>query len=146
MHPALPRKRGRIASVAIAIVMLTLIYVFQRLSLAYLLPGANVKSWHPNALFIFDRTVRLILNDLACFLLIFGLFDSRRHLKVAFYLFLIELLVILPLYFAIKLSIEGATEISSPILSQIHRLIVNPMLMLLLICGFYLQRYSTPKK
>lgn len=112
------------------------VYVFQRLNLAGFLG-----SFHPNVIFAINRTARLILNDFACLLIIFALFREAKYLKIAFWVFLIELLVILPLYLAIKLSLEGDSEISSPLLSQVHRLIVNPMLMILLIGGFLFQRY-----
>lgn len=82
----------------------------------------------------------MVINDLACFVIIWALFEQKKYLRLAWYLFLIELLVILPLYFAVKLTIEGDSEISSPLLSQIHRLIVNPVLMFLLIFGFTYQK------
>lgn len=115
--------------------VLALVYLFQGINLAAMF-GAS----HPNAIFIINRTSRLILNDLACFLIILGLFWQEKYLKIAFWAFLVELLVILPVYLAIKLSIEGDSEISSPLLSQLHRLIVNPMLMILLMAGFFYQR------
>ncbi len=64
-------------------------------------------------------------------------------MKVAFLLFLVELFIILPLYFWIKLSTEGDSELSSPLLSQIHRLIINPTLMILLIVSFLYQKRQT---
>jgi exosortase F-associated protein len=116
--------------------VLCAVYLFQRFNLAGLLG-----NFHPNAIFVINRTARLILNDLACLLIIFALFQEAKYLKIAFWVFLIELLVILPVYMAVKLSLEGDSEISSPLLSQVHRLIVNPMLMILLIAGFLFQRY-----
>jgi exosortase F-associated protein len=102
-----------------------------------LLPSAH---FHPYVVFILNKTCRLVVNDLACFLLILALFQDRRYLKLAWWLFLFELLVLLPIYFAVKLTLEGDSEISSPLLSQVHRLIVNPMLMILLMAGFFYQR------
>lgn len=121
---------------ALGMTLLAAVYIFQRLNIA-----AILGDFHPNTIFAINRTIRLTLNDLACLLIIHALFQDRKYLKIAFIVFLVELLVILPLYLAIKLSAEGATEISSPLLSQIHRLIVNPMLMILLILGFYYQRF-----
>jgi hypothetical protein len=46
----------------------------------------------------------------------------------------------------IKLGWEGDSEISSPLLSFVHRLIVNPLLMFVLMAGLVLQRYSTSGK
>ena len=123
----------------LAITVLILVYIFQRISLAGIM-GLEAETLHPNVVFILNRTVRLIINDVACFLLIYVFFQEKKYLKLAFWVFLIELLVILPVYFVIKLSMEGDSEISSPLLSQIHRLIVNPTLMILLILGFFYQR------
>ena len=96
---------------------------------------------HPNVVFIINKTVRLVVNDLACMLLIFAVFQRKSYLLVAFYVFIFELLILLPVYFAVKLSLEGDSEISSPLLSFVHRLIVNPMLMFVLIAGFVYQRF-----
>ena len=81
------------------------------------------------------------MNDFACLLLIYVFFEDKKYLKMGFWVFLIELLVILPIYLVLKLSLEGTSEISSPLLSQIHRLIVNPTLMILLMLGFVYQKY-----
>jgi exosortase F-associated protein len=79
-------------------------------------------------------------------MIIWAVFQEQKYVKVAWYVFLIEVLVILPVYFAIKLSLEGDSEISSPLLSQIHRMIVNPMLMFLLMAGFFYQRMKTNRE
>jgi exosortase F-associated protein len=128
---------------AVALLVLSLVYLFQRFNYLhfftyYLLPGDRV--FDANTYFIFNKTIRLVLNDAACMLIIYVLFHERKYLQLSFYVFIIELFVVLPLYFILKLSLEGPTEISSPFLSQIHRLIVNPMLMILLILGFVYQR------
>jgi cadmium resistance protein CadD (predicted permease) len=79
-------------------------------------------------------------------LLFVALFNRKAELKVATAVFLIELLVLLPIYLGIKLGWEGDSEISSPLLSFVHRLIVNPLLMFVLMVGLVLQRYSTSGK
>lgn len=125
-----------------AVVFLLFIYVTQRTSYAHLLGSLinyDISRIHPYFAFIFNKTLRLVFNDGGCFLLIYAIFTQKKYLKVAFYVFLFELVVILPAYFLIKLSLEGDSELSSPLLSQVHRLIVNPTLMVLLIVGFYYQ-------
>jgi exosortase F-associated protein len=123
----------------VAIALLATVYVFQRMGFSGA-AGSYLENVHPNVIFVVNRTVRLIVNDAACFILIFVFFQDRKYLKVAFWVFLVELLVILPIYLIIKLSSEGNSEISSPLLSQIHRLVVNPTLMILLMAGFVYQR------
>lgn len=128
-----------------ALIILAAVYLQQRFNYAglinYILPQVLEIS-QANTVFIVNKTVRLILNDLACFMLIIALFPGKVYMKAALYLFLLELFVILPVYFLIKLNLEGPSEISSPLLSQIHRLIVNPLLMFLLMIGFLYQRLS----
>jgi exosortase F-associated protein len=129
-----------------ALLALVLIYLFQRVSYAdilnSILPEA-LEIRNANAVFIFNRTGRLILNDTACMVIIWTLFRQTKFLKAAFLVFLVELLIILPLYFTIKLSLEGDSELSSPFLSQIHRIIVNPLLMIILIVAFYYQKLTS---
>lgn len=122
----------------IAALILMLVYVFQHSDfLALIGIDANV---HPNATFIINRYIRLVLNDFACMIIIYALFTQMKYLRMAFLVFLVELLVLLPLYLAIKLSLEGDSEISSPLLSHMHRLLVNPLLMFLLMGGFFYQK------
>lgn len=134
---------ARAGIAAAGVFILAAVYLFQRFDYSSLVAGG---SWHPNAVFIFNRTVRLILNDVACMLLIFAIFQRRQYLVVAFYVFLFELFILLPGYFAVKLSLEGDSEISSPLLSFVHRLIVNPMLMVVLMGGFFYQRFFAAKE
>ena len=124
--------------VILSLALLGSVYLFQRMNYLELLTGSGAT---PALDFIFNKTVRLIINDLGCIILIYALFQERKYLRVAFVLFCIELLILLPAYLTIKLSLEGTSEISSPLLSPIHRLIVNPMLMIMLIVAFYYQRY-----
>jgi exosortase F-associated protein len=126
---------------------LALVFAVCTIAAVYLLHSQNIFNdklinlgVHPFGIFILNKTVRMVINDLACFVMIWALFEQKKYLRLAWYLFLIELLVILPLYFAVKLTVEGDSEISSPLLSQIHRLIVNPVLMFLLIFGFTYQK------
>ena len=132
--------------ILVALLMLAMIYLFQRFDFSMLLPGREEQIFHPYFSFVFNKTIRFIFNDLACLLLISALFEGRKYMKVAVLVFLFELLIILPLYFVLKLNLEGDSEISSPLLSQIHRLIVNPTLMILLIIAFFYQRFREKNK
>jgi hypothetical protein len=124
--------------VASACIVFLAVYIFQRTDVVgSLLPESSIQN--PAIVFSVNRYIRVILNDIACFFLIYAFF-GRRHLASAFWLFLLEILVILPTYLVVKLNIEGDSEISSPLLSQVHRLIVNPVLMFLLILGFIYQK------
>ncbi len=133
----------RYVLIGVALLILVLVFVFQRFNYAMVLTSfwpLTCQVENQNAIFIINRTIRLVLNDIACMVLIFVWFKQRKYLTLAFYLFLIELFILLPLYLIIKLNLEGDSELSSPLLSQIHRLIVNPLLMFLLMMGFVYQR------
>lgn len=119
---------------------LLLIYLSQQWSYA---AAAGIDAG-PNFTFAFNRTVRLLLNDGLCLLVFRVLFTHRpAYLRWAWSLFLIEILVILPVYLVVKLMLEGPTEISSPLLSTIHRMIVNPLLMGILLAACYIQELKT---
>lgn len=130
-----------------AALTLGLVFLFQKFNyLHFIATHLSVEEYfHANTYFIFNKTLRLLLNDVACMAIIYVLFKEAKYLRMSFYVLLIELLVILPLYLIFKLSLEGPTEISSPFLSQIHRLIVNPMLMILLMIGFVYQRSKSKR-
>jgi exosortase F-associated protein len=139
----------RYGGALISLLILLLVYVFQQVSYAGILNMIFPEQpaiKHPYTFFIVNRTIRLILNDGACMLLIWSLFREMKYLTAAFIVFLIELFIILPVYFVVKLNLEGASEISSPLLSQIHRIIVNPLLMIILIMGFYYQQVTKDKR
>jgi exosortase F-associated protein len=134
--------------IALSLIALVIIYLFQRFSFAGAFNALMPESMaivNPHTIFVINKTVRLILNDMACMVLIYSWFENKLYLRAAFFLFLGELFILLPLYLIIKLNLEGASELSSPLLSQIHRLIVNPLLMFLLMLGFVYQRLKSEK-
>jgi exosortase F-associated protein len=129
--------------IATALIGLILIFLFQKVSYAGLWNLFAPQAFsieNVNVVFIFNKTLRLILNDALCMLLIWSIFENRSYFRVAFLLFMTELVLVLPIYFFFKLRLEGPSELSSPLLSQIHRMVVNPLLMFLLILGFMYQR------
>ena len=131
--------------IAGSLLLLAGMYLFQQFNFL----GAVIKAVKsqfqpvPYFTFVFNKTLRLLVNDGACMVLIYALFKKKAYIKVAGLVLLAELLVLLPLYFVLKYIWEGDSEISSPLLSQLHRLIINPTLMIILIVAFYYQRYST---
>jgi exosortase F-associated protein len=136
-----PRPAVKIALISVAVAILVMVYIFQRVDLVGALSGPT-GILNPYVTFIVNRVIRLIVNDLACLLVIYVLFRGKRYLSLAWRVFLLELFILLPAYLAIKLSMEGPSEISSPLLSHVHRLIVNPTLMLLLMAGFLYQNHT----
>ena len=143
------KKRQKLYSfflIAVSLLLLAMVYVFQRWDYLNSIGRIFGTDFGPTTTFVINRTLRLIINDALCFLLIYALFREKKYLRIAFLVFCFELFFMLPLYLTVKLSMEGPSEISSPLLSPIHRLIVNPMLMLILMVAFYYQRFLKIRK
>jgi exosortase F-associated protein len=122
--------------------MLAMVFIFQKFDYFGFIKslfGSSDSVW-PYTGFVVNKVIRFLINDGICIFFIYLLFKEKKYMKVAFILFLVELFIILPMYFWIKLSTEGDSELSSPLLSQIHRLIINPTLMILLIVSFLYQK------
>lgn len=124
---------------AAALVGIGATFLFQDFSF---LSSLNIsEEW----LFIFRKTLRVVLNDLFMLLFIMAWFEDRKVTQLAIVIQLVDGLLLLPLYLYIKLSWEGTSEISAPLLSQFHRLIINPTLMILLIPAVYFQKIAVKK-
>lgn len=129
--------RERLIIMAIALGGIALVFLFQGVDILDLCGSC---TFHPYTHFIVRKTVRVLLNDSFMLLFIHALFLDRSVTRLAWYIQLVDTLVLLPVYLIVKLSYEGDAEISIPLLSQLHRLIVNPTLMVLLIPAVYYQR------
>lgn len=125
------------ALVVVGITGLAAVYLFQQASFFSELVDTTK---NPFLAFSVNRALRLFLNDVFMLSFLIGWFQSRSVLHLAFAIQLVDFLVLLPIYLLVKLNLEGDIEISSPLLSQFHRLIVNPTLMILLIPAVYFQR------
>ena len=131
--------------IGLSCMMLAMVFIFQQFDYFHFIQssiGWTLPNW-PYTAFVVNKLIRFLINDAICIFFIYLFFKERKYLSVAFFIFSIELLIILPLYFWIKLSTEGDSELSSPLLSQIHRLIINPTLMILLIVSFLFQKSRT---
>jgi exosortase F-associated protein len=126
-----------------AIIGLALIFLFQQVDILAIL--CRDCGFHPYTHFVVKKVVRVVLNDTFMLLFIHALFRDAAVTRLAWYIQLVDTLVLLPAYLIIKLSVEGEAEISMPLLSQLHRLIVNPTLMVLLIPAVYYQRMQNSK-
>lgn len=120
---------------------LFLVFIFQRWDAAAFIgiQGANIIH------FLFNRTIRFFVNDALAIGLIFGLFGERKYVLVAVVIQIAGMLLFLLPYFIIKINFPAY---NGPLVSFLHRLVLNPTLLLLLIPAFYYQRWvqSKPKK
>jgi exosortase F-associated protein len=95
--------------------------------------------------FVGRKILRVLLNDTFMLIFMVAWFRDKKVTRLALFIQLIDGLILLPLYLILKLRWEGTSEISSPLLSQFHRLIINPTLMILLIPAIYFQKLSGQK-
>jgi exosortase F-associated protein len=93
--------------------------------------------------FIVNRTIRFLLNDCMAIGLIYALFQERKYVVFALWVQLIGVVFILIPYFILKVYFPAY---NGPLISHLHRLIMNPTLLLLLIPAFYHQRRSSVGK
>lgn len=91
------------------------------------------------------KILRVFLNDFFMLIFIAAWFRDWNVTRLAILIQLVDGFILLPAYLWLKLALEGNSEISMPLLSQLHRLIVNPTLMILLIPAVYFQKMARKK-
>jgi len=91
--------------------------------------------------FLLNRLLRLLLNDLFMLGLFAAIFNRSAEVRIGTLVAFFELIFLLPAYIVLKFALEGDIEISNPLLSFVHRLIVNPLLMIILLFSLVYQRY-----
>lgn len=128
------------ALIAVAIAGLAITYLFQDFKFVQ---GFGISE---DGQFVARKVIRVLLNDFFMLVFMAAWFRDWRITRLAILIQLVDGLILLPIYLVVKLSLEGPTEISAPLLSQFHRLIVNPTLMILLIPAVYFQRWGRQGK
>jgi exosortase F-associated protein len=124
-------KRWAMAVVATGVLLLS--FQFRTLNYTALLLGYDTPDIQPWML-ILNKVVRYLVNDLAALGLIWVIFQRRDFLQFAFGVLLIGLVILLPIYFIGYFYFSQSLGIT---LSFLHRLVMNPTLMMLLIPLFY---------
>ena len=112
---------------------LLLVYLFQN-SIADI-----AKDWTGGGFWSFSlgRAIRFILNDIFALLIIYALFHQRKYLIFAIYVQIAGIIFILIPYLVLKYHMPGY---NGPLINFLHRLVLNPLLMLLLIPAFWYQK------
>lgn len=123
---------------ALGLVGLAIIFLFQQTDFY----GGICGCHHGQVHFSVNKTLRVLVNDFCMLAVIHAWFHDSKITRLAFWIQLVDTLILLPLYLIIKLSFEGDNELSSPLLSQLHRLIINPTLMILIFPAVYFQRFQ----
>jgi exosortase F-associated protein len=111
---------------------LLVIFLFQKINYA---AGIGIEG--ETAVFIVNKSLRFLANDFLMIGLIYALFQERKYVIFALWVQLVGFVVILIPYFLLKLVFHTG---NGPLVSFLHRLVLNPMLLMLLIPAFYYQR------
>ncbi|SMG11089.1 exosortase F-associated protein [Marivirga sericea] len=131
-HWLQPDRSLRVSLILISLIGLGVIFIVQRFNYSILffdsLSGENK--------FIFNRGIRFLLNDNLVLLLIYALFYDKKYVKFGLAVEGVGFFFLLIPYFILRFS----TDIDHMYISFIHRLIINPTLMVLLIPAIYIQR------
>jgi exosortase F-associated protein len=107
---------------------------FQKpLEVAYSSEYITVDPWA----FSFNKVFRYLSNDFFAILLISALFPESKYYRFALWVLLLGLVLLVPLY--IYLYLKQPAGFSSMV-SHLHRMVMNPVLMLLLIPSFFYQK------
>jgi exosortase F-associated protein len=116
----------------LCVIGLISVFMFQRWDAAALL-GAEAPIYR----FLFNRTLRFLMNDAFTIGLIYALFGERKYVIFSLYVQLAGVVLFLLPYFVLKIYFPSY---NGPLISFLHRLIVNPTLLMLLIPALYYQR------
>ena len=115
-----------------SIASLVLVFLFQRINMAGWMGVGNSYN-----VFILNRTIRFLINDGLAILLIYALFYERKYVVFAVWVQAFGTMFVLLPYFILKFYYPAY---NGPLVSFLHRLVLNPTLLLLLIPAFYYQK------
>ena len=118
---------------------LLVVFLLQRMDVAAYL-DVGTTAIHR---FLVNRTIRFLLNDLFMIALIYALFVERKYVVFALWVQLAGVIFFLVPYYILKLYFPNY---NGPLISYLHRLILNPILLLLLIPAFYYQKMSSASR
>jgi len=140
---------NRKLAIAIGIVGLVTVYILQRvlfydpfLDFTYDHVNNNYPEFSTGK-YIMSKLFRFVLNDGFAIAIIYGVFGPGKYVKFAAVIFLVGLVILLPIYLILVLNFFHETY---SYLNHLHRLVLNPVLMMLLIPAFYAQKTKETKK
>jgi exosortase F-associated protein len=116
----------------IGVIGLLSVFLFQQWDVASLF-GVDL---HINR-FLVNRTIRFLLNDAFAIALIYALFPEKKYVIFSLYVQIAGVLFFLLPYFVLKIYYP---HYNGPLISFLHRLVLNPTLLILLIPAFYYQK------
>jgi len=118
-------KISKYAILFFSVIGLIFVYLFQRQIQNYFY-SMEISRY---AAFVSARTIRYLLNDFFMIWIIYGLFEKKKYVLFALYVQLFGFIAFLLPYFLIKYYVSH----NGPLVSFLHRLIINPLLLILVI-------------
>jgi exosortase F-associated protein len=123
---------------AACVISLLAIFVYQQFDVSPYLPGEFSRIEK----FLLNRTIRFVINDILAMGLLYAIFPFRQYMMFAVIVQILGLVLFLIPYFILKLYLPSY---NGPLINFLHRIILNPIIMLLLIPAFYYQRMLEKK-
>lgn len=112
---------------------LVLIFLFQRFDWSRLFAGDSLVEIER---FVVNRSIRFVINDVLGVLLVLALFGKKKLALIAVYVQILGFLFVMIPYVILKLNYPSY---NGPMINFLHRLVLNPLLIYLLIFFFWYQ-------
>lgn len=126
------RRSYRIALAVTCLFGLLFTFLFQRISFVHYLHIGGSQTVQ----FIVNRTIRFVINDVFAIGLVYAIFPLRKYMIFSIFVQVAGMMFFLFPYFLLKILLP---DYNGPLINFLHRLILNPVLVLLLIPAFYFQ-------
>jgi exosortase F-associated protein len=118
----------------VAVGGLLTMFSIQQVDIAHEVLGIRKES---ASIFFINKFIRFLVNDAFAVLLIFALFRQRKYVIFALWVQVAGFFLLLIPYLILKFYYP---TYNGPLINFLHRLILNPTLLLLLIPAFYYQQ------
>ncbi len=123
----------RFCLIALGIAVLIAVFLFQKLDYAHLILDTvdlEYGDYNQRIIYLFNKVLRFFINDAMSIMIIYALFYERKYLLFSIYVQLFGMVFILIPYLVLK---QYFFDYNGPMLSHLHRLVLNPVLLMLLI-------------
>jgi exosortase F-associated protein len=128
------RLTWRIVAGTVSVIGLLVVYLFQYVDVYHYMFRYND---NPAYAFIVNRSIRYLINDACMISLIYALFNERKYVLFGVFIQFVGIVLFLTPYFIIKFKFPFY---NGPLISFLHRLVINPLLMILLIPAIFYQK------
>lgn len=118
----------------VSVAGLLLIFLFQRFDWSALFGLTGLEKIEK---FVLNRLIRFVLNDVFGVLLVLSLFGKKNLAIIAVYVQILGFVFVMIPYVILKLNYPAY---NGPMISFLHRLILNPLLIYLLVFFFWYQK------